>query len=477
MTKGSFKSQHSRPLMFVLVLLLLVLLHSRYVIANEMPIEGFPANGIVVRNERNIQIEREDLYIRSNRIEVAYIFRNDSDKDISSMVAFPIPLHEYGTRGDMPWDIEYPLHADFKVEVNGTPQKYDEYTRALINGKDFTDTLKRLNISIKDFNQSHWGGPFDHKFYEQNEAVKKKLTDAGVVVFEEPIEEEHYPRPAWSVETTYFWHQIFPAKSTIQVTLSYKPNRSHTQNPAQDKVTINRNKLIDPKSSELSEVLCLNDELKKWEKKRKTRMFASVVDYILTTANHWKKPIKEFHLIIEADTRWAHNERVSTCFEQGQLKKITDYRYEATINNFEPKDEIGVYFISYPDESLQPTPLTPAERLLDEDAAVMIRFYENKNYEGNKRLYVADDILYQRSTSGDRFLIQGEIIKRLNAKVLRNEIYARHGRIFAMPDMIRVFDGVPWYQPRSEFKESELNEIEKKNIDFIRELERKNGWN
>ncbi len=475
MTADSFKSRCSRSIISFLVLLFL--LSSRYVIANEMPIEGFPANGVVVRDERNIQIEREDLYIRSNRIEVSYTFRNVSDKDISSMVAFPIPLHQYRARGDMPWHIDYPIHSDFKIEVNGVPQNYEEYTRGLIKGKDYTDTLNRLNISIKDFNQSRWGGPFDRKFYEQTEAVQKKLTDMGVVEFEEPIEGEQYARPAWSVETTYFWRQVFPARSAVQVKLSYKPNRSYTQNPEQDKVTINRNKSINPRTADLSEILCLNDELKKWEKKRKTRMFTSVVDYTLTTANHWKKPIKEFHLIIEADTRRAHNERVSTCFEHAQLKKITDYRYEATINNFEPKDEIGAYFLSYPDEEQQPTELTPGERLLNEQIDIMIRFYEHKRYEGNERLYDPDDILNQRSSAGDRFLIKDENIKRLNARVLRNEIYARHGRIFTSPDMIRIFDGVPWYKPKPEFNESDLNDIEKENVNFILDFEKKKGWN
>ncbi len=309
MTAALLKSQRSRTSVFCIALL--VLLISHHIMANEMPLEGFPANGIVVRDERNIQIEREDLYIKSNKIEVSYIFRNISDNDISSLVAFPIPLHEYGLRGDIPWDIEYPVHSDFKIEVNGASQKYEEITRALIDGKDYTDTLNRLNISIKDFNQSRWGGTFDRKFFEQSQSVQKNLIDMGVVVLEEILEGEQYARPAWSVETTYFWQQLFPARSEVRVILSYTPNRSHTQNPDQDREFINRNKSINPRKAELSDILCLNDELKKWEKKRNTRMFASIIDYTLTTANHWKKPIKEFHLIIEADTRRENNERAS----------------------------------------------------------------------------------------------------------------------------------------------------------------------
>ncbi len=144
-----------------------------------------------------------------------------------------------------------------------------------------------------------------------------------------------------------------------------------------------------------------------------------------------------------------------------------------TINDFEPKDEIAVYFMSYYDEAAQ---LTPAEILLNQNAATMTGFFKYKKYEGHERLYVPDDLLYQRSTAGDRFMIKDDNKKRLNAKVLRNEIYARHGRIFSTPEMKKIFEGVPWYKPRPEFNESELNDIEKKNVDFIREFEGKKGW-
>jgi len=67
--------------------------------------------------------------------------------------------------------------------------------------------------------------------------------------------------------------------------------------------------------------------------------------------------------------------------------------------------------------------------------------------------------------------------RRVILRVLRNEIYARHGRIFTSPDIIRIFDSVPWYKPKPEFNESDLNDIEKKNVNFILDFEKKKGWN
>ena len=71
------------------------------------------------------------------------------------------------------------------------------------------------------------------------------------------------------------------------------------------------------------------------------------VDYILTTANHWKKPIKEFHLIVESNSP-GYNVKASTCFEKNNLKVINDKRYEAIIKDFIPKDEVKAFFLYYP---------------------------------------------------------------------------------------------------------------------------------
>jgi hypothetical protein len=315
-------------------------------IANEMPLEGFPANGIVVRNERNIQIDREDLFISSRKIEVSYIFRNYSNKDIASVVAFPIPSYKYDPTGI----IKYPVHGDFTVEVNGVRKKCSEITRAFINGKDCTDKLKNLNASIKDF-KIGWEDKhhvFSGNFFMLTKATQKKLIDAGVVKIDEEMQEP-YAMPAWSVVTTYYWTQTFPANTTTAIKHTYTPN------PSDDMYYMNEGKAhsLSRKAysmAELSKLHCLNKEIMQWVKKEKYAIRLNTIDYILTTANHWKQPIKEFHLIIEGDQASDTNERPSTCFGGNRLVQVKDNRYEVTIKNFIPKEEIKVYFISYPKE-------------------------------------------------------------------------------------------------------------------------------
>lgn len=57
-------------------------------------------------------------------------------------------------------------------------------------------------------------------------------------------------------------------------------------------------------------------------------------------------------------------------------------------------------------------------------------------------------------------------------KIMKNEIYARHGYIFKTnPDMVNHFNSQSWYEPRSNDVNNLLSDIEKSNIKFLKNYE------
>jgi hypothetical protein len=56
-------------------------------------------------------------------------------------------------------------------------------------------------------------------------------------------------------------------------------------------------------------------------------------------------------------------------------------------------------------------------------------------------------------------------------RVLRNEIYARHGRIFKDADLQKYFEAQAWYKPNPDFKDDQLNAIEASNLAKIKQAE------
>lgn len=56
-------------------------------------------------------------------------------------------------------------------------------------------------------------------------------------------------------------------------------------------------------------------------------------------------------------------------------------------------------------------------------------------------------------------------------RVLRNEVYARHGRVFKDAALQKYFESQAWYKPNPDFKDDQLNEIEAQNLAKIKEAE------
>jgi len=52
-------------------------------------------------------------------------------------------------------------------------------------------------------------------------------------------------------------------------------------------------------------------------------------------------------------------------------------------------------------------------------------------------------------------------------RLLRNEVYARHGRQFQAPWLSQYFFSQPWYQPDENFKDEELSGSDKQNVETI----------
>ncbi len=66
-------------------------------------------------------------------------------------------------------------------------------------------------------------------------------------------------------------------------------------------------------------------------------------------------------------------------------------------------------------------------------------------------------------------MVSGLFVEDL--RVLRNEIYAKHGRVFKDQELQKYFAAQSWYQPNPEFKDDALSETESKNLAVIKEVE------
>jgi hypothetical protein len=81
------------------------------------------------------------------------------------------------------------------------------------------------------------------------------------------------------------------------------------------------------------------------------------------------------------------------------------------------------------------------------------------NYEGKIREKLSTEVMSDDAI-GDLFAE--------DLRVLRNEIYARRGRVFKDKELQKFFDAQAWYKPNPEFKDEMLGEVEIQNLAKIR---------
>ncbi|NCO33117.1 MAG: hypothetical protein AUJ92_11890 [Armatimonadetes bacterium CG2_30_59_28] len=84
--------------------------------------------------------------------------------------------------------------------------------------------------------------------------------------------------------------------------------------------------------------------------------------------------------------------------------------------------------------------------------------------------YLCQECSNRELTTSD---LQGKDCHRL--RLMRNEMYARHGRPFRDPDLQRYFDRQSWYHRDGNYSDSRLSALEKRNAAFIRSEETSRG--
>ncbi len=323
------------------------------------------AGGLVLmKREPRITMAREVLRIARSKVVVDYEFRNDSDDDISTVVAFPVPPYKFGDEEGVFGD---PGFDDFKLNIEGEPARFSIETRAFVGKRDITPLLAREHIDAASF--GHWDTKeHDYSlpgrdFENASSAAQRRLIVARA--YNEDKE------PNWRVEKKYYWTQNFPARQTIHIEHTYTPVIGGTNSvryglepqTEADKAEEKRipELAVDRKyTDDEIKSLCLEPPLAARLLTLSRRNDMSVpfnyVDFILTTANTWKTPIEDFTLIVDRPapdksivstkpTHPRHNETLVSFCWAGPIEKTDANHFTAHATNFIPTKELRIAFI------------------------------------------------------------------------------------------------------------------------------------
>jgi len=319
--------------------------------------------GLKLKREARISMEKERLTIGEKRVRVEYEFLNESDQDITTEVAFPIP--EYRFAVDAGGDRDF---KKFEVWVEGKRLPYQTAVVAICKNIDRTAILRRAGVDVASLGHFDWDRMVSRDIERlpartQNEFIKLGLIDA----------EDKFPQ--WSVRKTYHWTQTFPSRQPLHVSHEYAPvigfmpvstgdldAKTRKERMAKAIAAQKRNPkgadhwyiwtgkdieqaCVDPSLyNRIDSEARLKNKGADVAEQGTTYVEMLWVDYILTTANSWKTPIKDFELVVERpktdkDRRWY----VSFCWD-GPIERPGADTIVAKIKDFVPKRELRIAF-------------------------------------------------------------------------------------------------------------------------------------
>lgn len=117
--------------------------------ADDSGVDVPPAGGIIFKKIAGISMEKEVLIISKDKIDVTFIFKNNTNNDIDTEIAFPVPPYSYEEK-DYIFKNKYPFN-DFSVWVNNKLRNYKVEAKATLNDKDYSQLLTELGLSITEF--------------------------------------------------------------------------------------------------------------------------------------------------------------------------------------------------------------------------------------------------------------------------------------------------------------------------------------
>jgi hypothetical protein len=336
------------------------LLLSLRAVANDSAAE-LGAGGIVLVKTDAITMQREDLTLSPAEVRVRYEMRNDTGKPVSLRVAFPMPEVPHmtpagmttGRDGNGPYNIAMrpptdPNFLSFRVWSNGQEVSPEVEVRAeLPDGRDISGALREIGglpLVLQP-------GLFVDGDTPLPSATIAKLQAIGAY---EKLDPTTWRLP-WTTKVTFHWMQTFAPGTTV-VEHSYRPVIGQRFIVPKDDGKIEASGSGDPKRD-----FCIDEPTEsairalQAQKRRATPddtlLSGYTLAYILQTARNWSGSIGTFHLTltggrISGDMSTGGETRVVSLCTDLPLKRTGPSRFEATVSNYVPKEDLRVLFIA-----------------------------------------------------------------------------------------------------------------------------------
>jgi hypothetical protein len=310
-------------------------------VANDS-IAELKTGGLVLGRTDAITMAREDLFVSLDKVQVSYTFRNHTNQDIDTIVAFPMPDIQVNPLGDTALPVAKDDNfLDFSAQVDGQPVTVTLEQRAHAARLDVTADLAQHVIPLF---------PFSPKA----EAALAKLPDEtihqlqarGLVrieTYDTGSGMQEHRTPAWVLKSTYWWRMTFPAGLPVRVDHSYRPSVGGS-------VGVNffeDGKFGGSAYDDYARRYCMDAAFERAIQRRmRERKMAyppfseSRISYVLMTAANWAGTVGKYKLTVD---KTDPQNLVSFCGKN--VRKLNATTFEMSVDDFYPERDLDILFL------------------------------------------------------------------------------------------------------------------------------------
>jgi hypothetical protein len=309
--------------------------------ANDSTAELATGGLVFVRND-SVEMRAEDLFISAKEIRVRYRFYNKADKDVTVLVAFPMPeIRIEGPDDNIAVPTEDPVNLlAFATSVNGKPVATQVEQRVYAAGLDRTQLLRSLGIPLAPHLKATSDALDRLPRARWDELIRLGL--AAIDEYDAGKGTEQHLEPRWSLQTTFYWEQTFPAKAETAIEHRYRPSVGSTVQTALGDPALAKEGWY---QAQLAKYCVDKDLLSTLDRARRaakglTPFSEERIAYILRTGANWAGPIGSFRLVVD---KGDADSLVSFCGEG--VKKIGATQFEMRKSEFTPERDLAVLIL------------------------------------------------------------------------------------------------------------------------------------
>ena len=305
------------------------------------------AGGLVLERTTGIEMRSEDLYVSAREIRVNYRFFNRTDRDISTLVAFPMPDIPGGSESDLGVsfdDLTQP--TPFTTTVDGVTAPTQVEQKAMVGDVDFTREVLANGLPLHPYADG-----MGDALARLSPAVAARMITQGLVVDNGYVGDDgvrHVDLVAvWTLKTTHYWTQTFPSGREIGIDHRYTPAVGGTvqtligysdPNAGPESVAVYR-----AERERYAQQYCTDADFVAGARRRQDagqNVSEVWVDYVLTTGANWAEPIGDFRLVVD---KGEPDNLVSFCATG--VRKISPTQFEVRHRNYTPTRDLSVLIL------------------------------------------------------------------------------------------------------------------------------------